>query len=322
MTTTADQEHEEYLAAAEQALGGVPGVDALEALGWWELLDALDDADTRRAALVLFRAQGRTLSDSPAIGALLAQPYAQLLDHDGRMVAALPDPTGRKGAPALLVGVVTASAVLVDRPGAGALLFAPEAVQLEPVALNGRLTLHRVRCDPADASARLAEADAVDARRRATFRARVALAAEMLGAAEGALALASTHACDREQFGQPIARFQAVRHLLAWGSADCRATADVVDAAVTLDDRAPTGYDEIAKALSGRNGRRVCELSLQVLGGIGFTAEHEHHHHHSRVLALDALLGSSAGLTHALGVRTRTEGLDPALTRAQILHTS
>ena len=64
----------------------------------------------------------------------------------------------------------------------------------------------------------------------------------------------------------------------------------------------------MVKALAGRNGRRACERSLQVLGGIGFTAEHEHHHHHSRVLALDALLGSSAELTHDLGAWLRTSG--------------
>ena len=72
--------------------------------------------------------------------------------------------------------------------------------------------------------------------------------------------------------------------------------------------RPPERYGEVVKALAGRNGRRACERSLQVLGGIGFTAEHAHHHHHSRVLLLDSLLGTSAELSHDLGAWLRTTG--------------
>ena len=75
----------------------------------------------------------------------------------------------------------------------------------------------------------------------------------------------------------------------------------------------------MVKALAGRNGRRACERSLQVLGGIGFTAEHAHHHHHSRVLLLDSLLGTSAELSHDLGAWLRTTGDDPGFTRAVLL---
>ena len=39
----------------------------------------------------------------------------------------------------------------------------------------------------------------------------------------------------------------------------------------------------------------------QVLGGIGFTAEHELHRHVKRVLTLDGLLGSSRELTREAG---------------------
>ena len=75
-------------------------------------------------------------------------------------------------------------------------------------------------------------------------------------------------------------------------------------------------FDEIAKALAGRNGRRVCERSLQVLGAIGFTAEHDHHHFHSRVLALDSVLGTSTELTRGLGAWLREGRADPEIPRA------
>jgi alkylation response protein AidB-like acyl-CoA dehydrogenase len=146
----------------------------------------------------------------------------------------------------------------------------------------------------------------------------VAIAAEIIGAAERALELATDYAANREQFGKPIGSFQAIRHLLAWARTDCVAIEAVLNRAIRLDDAAPPMFGEIVKALAGRNGRRVCERTLQVLGGIGFTAEHDHHHLHSRVLALDGLLGTSADLTYRLGHQLRTTGSHPGFPAAMI----
>ena len=77
-------------------------------------------------------------------------------------------------------------------------------------------------------------------------------------------------------------------------------------------------FATVAKALAGRNGRRTCERAQQVLGGIGFTAEHDHHHFHSRVLALDGLLGASAALTRQLGAELRSNG-DPGFAAAVLI---
>jgi alkylation response protein AidB-like acyl-CoA dehydrogenase len=143
----------------------------------------------------------------------------------------------------------------------------------------------------------------------------------MLGAAETAVALAVEHAAEREQFGRPIGAFQAVRHLLAWATTDCTAIEAVTGQALRLLDDPPPRLDEVVKALAGRNGRRACERSLQVLGGIGFTAEHDHHHHHSRVLQLDSLLGTSAELTRSLGAWLRSGG-EPGFPSAFLLAAS
>ncbi|MCB0994822.1 MAG: hypothetical protein KDB21_07010, partial [Acidimicrobiales bacterium] len=67
---------------------------------------------------------------------------------------------------------------------------------------------------------------------------------------------------------------------------------------------------------------RVCERSLQVLGGIGFTAEHDHHRYHSRVLALNAIAGSTAELTRSLGADLRAGTIDATPTRAPLLGTA
>jgi alkylation response protein AidB-like acyl-CoA dehydrogenase len=133
------------------------------------------------------------------------------------------------------------------------------------------------------------------------------------------LAVAVEHARTREQFGRPIGTFQAVRHLLALATTDCTAVESVAALAVKLDSGAPAGYGAITKALAGRNGRRACERALQVLGAIGFTAEHSHHHFHSRVLALDSLLGTSAELSRELGSRLREGRSDPRIPATLLL---
>jgi hypothetical protein len=50
-----------------------------------------------------------------------------------------------------------------------------------------------------------------------------------------------------------------------------------------------------------------------VLGGIGFTAEHELHQHVKRALLLDGLHGSARELTREAGARLRAEGSAPRL---------
>jgi hypothetical protein len=317
----------EYLAAATRAVRTSGGPAALDALGWWDLLPHLDDPDQRTAAFALFRAQGRELASSPALGGLLAQPYLDgTAIAPGTVVATVTRTSPQRGPVHIAVGELDGRRLLVDRPGHGAALIDLDAVTLRPIDVPGRLVLHEVvlpdvtvgALDGSGTTPLVGETDAAaGARERSTFLGRVALAQEILGAAEAAVALAVGYAGDREQFGQPIGRFQAVRHLLAWARTDCVAVDGVARQTVELDRAAPPHADAVAKALAGRNGRSACQRALQVLGGIGFTAEHDHHHHHGRVLALDALLGTSAQLTAELGTWLRTAG-DPGFAAAAL----
>ncbi|GAA4043386.1 acyl-CoA dehydrogenase family protein [Streptomyces shaanxiensis] len=104
-------------------------------------------------------------------------------------------------------------------------------------------------------------------------------AAEQLGSAARACELAVQHARAREQFGQPIGAFQAVKHLCAEMLVRTEtARTAVYAAAVTADpldiDAARLLADEAAV-----HGARDC---LQVHGGMGFTWEFEVHLHLKR----------------------------------------
>ena len=314
--TTIEAE-EAFLESAREAFRRDPGIAAFDALGVWDLLGELADREARAATFAVFRAHGRELGRSAALGCLMAHPY---LEGDGvapgSVAVAIPRRSARRGDVVLLLGDPAVENVLIDRPGQGACIVSIGDVALQPVNIAGRLSLHELAFDPDDAETLIPEERAKAVRRRSAFLGRIAASFEILGAAEGALDLALAHACTREQFGEPIGRFQAVRHLLAWARTDCAAVLEVSRQAAALDLAAPPHFDEIAKALAGRNGRRVCERSLQVLGGIGFTAEQDHHHFHSRVLALDSVLGTSAELARGLGAWLRESRTDPRIPRA------
>lgn len=132
----------------------------------------------------------------------------------------------------------------------------------------------------------------------------------LLGSARAMLTLARRHALDRVQFGRPIAGFQAVRHRLA------ETLVAIEGAEATLDipgDDSPDLTALLAKAAAGKAALTAAKHCQQVLGGIGFTEEHELHHHVKRVLVLDGLLGSSKELTRRAGAGLRARGSVPRL---------
>ncbi|MFF4834771.1 acyl-CoA dehydrogenase family protein [Streptomyces sp. NPDC001315] len=104
-------------------------------------------------------------------------------------------------------------------------------------------------------------------------------AAEQLGTATRACELAAQHARTREQFGQPIGAFQAVKHLCAQILVRAEvARAAVYAAAVTADPVDIAAARLLADEAAVR-GARDC---LQVHGGMGFTWESEVHLHLKR----------------------------------------
>ena len=131
------------------------------------------------------------------------------------------------------------------------------------------------------------------------------LVAELLGAAQAALACALDHARVRTQFGAVIGSFQQVQQLLADSHVLVEgmrsATYYVAWAVDALPGPQALRAARVAKAFASRSAVEVCENAIQVFGGIGMTWEHPAHlwlrrahaarlafgneHHHQRVLA-------------------------------------
>ncbi|QLL06847.1 acyl-CoA dehydrogenase family protein [Mycobacterium vicinigordonae] len=105
----------------------------------------------------------------------------------------------------------------------------------------------------------------------------VITAADLVGAARGAHALACDYAKLREQYGKPIGSYQAVAHLLAESLALIEGSVSVLrHAAWAVDELEPAEAIQsarVAKIYCARAAVTVCETAIQVHGGIGNTWE-------------------------------------------------
>jgi alkylation response protein AidB-like acyl-CoA dehydrogenase len=129
----------------------------------------------------------------------------------------------------------------------------------------------------------------------------------LVGLSRAMLALARQHVVDRVQFGRPLASFQAVRHRLA------ETLVAVEGAEATLLAARDDLGSLLAKAAAGQAALTTARHCQQVLGGIGFTAEHDLHRYVRRALVLDGLLGSARELTAEAGALIRQRGTAPRL---------
>jgi alkylation response protein AidB-like acyl-CoA dehydrogenase len=127
-------------------------------------------------------------------------------------------------------------------------------------------------------------------------RAAVAAAAEMLGAARRCMDMSVEYAKVRQQFGQPIGMFQAIKHACAEMLLEVEnAHAATYYAAWALDARSPDASlaASSAKAYVGDASRKVCGSSIQVHGGIGFTWEYDLHLYFKRAKHFEPLYGDA-----------------------------
>ncbi|MCO1579745.1 acyl-CoA dehydrogenase [Crossiella sp. SN42] len=124
-------------------------------------------------------------------------------------------------------------------------------------------------------------------------RAAVLASAEAAGIARQCVYIATRYARERVQFGRPIGSFQAVKHLCA--EMLCRserAAAVAWDAARAVEEASPAMSLSAAAAAAVALDAAVANAKdcVQVLGGIGFTWEHDAHLYLRRAFALRQLL--------------------------------
>jgi alkylation response protein AidB-like acyl-CoA dehydrogenase len=141
-------------------------------------------------------------------------------------------------------------------------------------------------------------------RESVTSLAAILFGAEACGIADWAVHTASEYAKIRHQFGRPIGQFQAVKHRCArMLIAAEQAAAAVWDAARAergtgaVADREHEFAASVAAVVALDAAVSCTHECIQVLGGIGYTWEHEAGLYYRRAMSLRSLLGSSASWT-------------------------
>ncbi len=133
--------------------------------------------------------------------------------------------------------------------------------------------------------------------REATLHGVSAIALETVGVCQSIFDVALDHVKNREQFGVPIGSFQAIKHKFA-------------DMLVTLERARATSYlsalcvaervdragieTSAAKVAAADCQRLLAKEGIQLLGGIGYTWEHDMHLYVKRAKANDALFGTAS----------------------------
>jgi alkylation response protein AidB-like acyl-CoA dehydrogenase len=234
--------------------------------------------------------------------------------------------------PTIVGGDVDVLLALVAGDSGPALVAIPagsgvDVTRLESMDLTREVSRVVLTSAPARVLATGAAAEAAVRRGRAS--AVLAMGAELVGTQGHCLEASVSYALERSQFGQPIGSFQGVKHRLA----DVLAGVELSRATVRhlgslLDGSSLTGADENAdEAVDEAVGLVLASVVpaavtagnayIQVLGGIGYTWEHEAHLHYRRACAAQGLFGgASAGkAAQATGPRRHTSNgvVSPAL---------
>lgn len=135
------------------------------------------------------------------------------------------------------------------------------------------------------------------ARAHAQAAYRLALVGELMGAGQASLQMARNHACERVQFGKPIGSYQGIKHQLAnaWMAMDNARLAALYAAAALDGDLADWRFACAAAEFTAIEGaQQTTRTTIQVLGGMGFTWEHDAHLYLKRVQHLATRLGGAS----------------------------
>lgn len=143
---------------------------------------------------------------------------------------------------------------------------------------------------------------------------RTALCAMTVGISDKMMRTTGSYTTEREQFGRPIATFQAVSHRVADCYIDVECLRLVTQQAASLIDQGREAVEAvlIAKIWCGDTAHRVSQASQHCHGGTGVDRDYPLFRYCMQARQIELSLGNSAQLTGELGERIAQEYLAPA----------
>jgi alkylation response protein AidB-like acyl-CoA dehydrogenase len=195
----------------------------------------------------------------------------------------------RDNGEARLVPDAVGADVIVLYGREGAQLVEASNADVEPLdVIDSTRTYPAVRSDGGDALG--GESDAHD-------RFATAISAEIIGVAQRAMEMAVEYARDRKQFDRPVGAYQGVSHRCAQMLLEVEGARSTTYYAGWCGDAELESLPlaaSMAKAYASDAGWRVTASALQVLGGIGFTWEHDLHFFLKRAKVDGVLYGTAS----------------------------
>jgi alkylation response protein AidB-like acyl-CoA dehydrogenase len=189
---------------------------------------------------------------------------------------------------AVIEGDDTLSLFLVDRRGPGLtahdypLIDSTHAADFEFESVPATLLIPRDR-----AMSRL---------EHAMDRMTLAQVAEALGIMEKVLEITAEQLRNRSQFGQPLAKFQALQHRMAEMFVEVQETRSILYRGISMIDAPPQDRSlavSVAKVVAMAAAGVVGGQGIQLHGGVGMTDEYAVGHYFKRLLALEKQYGDA-----------------------------
>jgi alkylation response protein AidB-like acyl-CoA dehydrogenase len=193
-----------------------------------------------------------------------------------------------------VAGSCTHLLAVVDGTSLAIVELGAAGVSLEPTRAMGAAGLYEVRLDAAPAAIIEVKPILLD---DLLLEGKLALTARAYGAARRAFDLAVDYARERQQFGQPIGKFQAIQHKFANSLIALEGIRLTLDQAAHLhdrDDRNWRYFSDTSVAFASDALRRVSLETQHIFGAIGYAEEHEAPRHFKRVHLDTIALGGGA----------------------------
>jgi alkylation response protein AidB-like acyl-CoA dehydrogenase len=256
-------------------------------LGEVELLSLLEEAGY---ALLAEPLVSTTAVAAPLLADLDAgEEWQQRIAAGEAIVAVGLEPSG-------LVLDAHVADLIVLRDGDDAYALGPDEITLvEQTSIDRSRRLFSVGWDRANAE--FLSADAAAALDAAYDRGALAVSAELLGITRRLIDGAVEYSRLREQFGQPIGAFQAVKHMLTDSLLNLEFALPVVyRAALSAASGDPLRSRDVsmAKAAASEAAKQAARVALQIHGAIGYTWEHDLHFWLMRAESLRRAWGDAA----------------------------
>lgn len=147
--------------------------------------------------------------------------------------------------------------------------------------------------------------------------------AQIAGAIARLLDMVLDYANQREQFGRPIGKYQAIQHQIARLAEQSALTAAAADAAFAASTSGPAPFAiAVAKAVASEAAGEAAGIAHAVMGAIGFTHEHAMHLFTRRLWSWRSEFGNQAFWAQRIGAAACERGsaeLWPALVAGTLI---